>query len=269
VSAGTAGVSLVRSLFVGLVVLLGLVLPRSAFALEVPALRARVNDYANLLPADAEKRLEERLSAFEQKTGNQFAVLTIESLEGDPLEDFSIRVVESWKLGEKKQDNGLLLLVVKRDRKVRVETGYGLEGTIPDVVSSRVIRNVIAPAFRSGDYAGGIGQAMESLMTVASGGKLDLPETAARPQQQKRKRSFDPGILLFVIFLIPLLLPLFSRGRRFGRGGGGFYGGYYGGGIGGFGGGSFGGGGGGGFGGGGFGGGGGGGFGGGGASGDW
>jgi uncharacterized protein len=269
VSEGTAGVSLVRSLFVGLVVLLGLVLPeRSAFALEVPALRARVNDYANLLPADAENRLEERLAAFEQKTGNQFAVLTIESLEGDPLEDFSIRVVESWKLGEKKQDNGLLLLVVKRDRKVRVETGYGLEGTIPDVVSSRVIRNVIAPAFRSGDYAGGIGQALESLMTVASGGKLDLPETAARPQQQKRKRSFDPGILLFVIFLIPLLLPLFSRGRRFGRGGGGFYGGYYGGSIGGFGGGSFGGGG-GGFGGGGFGGGGGGGFGGGGASGDW
>jgi uncharacterized protein len=267
VSPGTAGVSLVRSLFVGLVVLLGLVLPvRSAFALEVPALRARVNDYANLLPADAEKRLEDRLSAFEQKTGNQFAVLTIESLEGDPLEDFSIRVVESWKLGEKKQDNGLLLLVVKRDRKVRVETGYGLEGSITDAVSSRVIRNVIAPAFRGGDYAGGIGQAMESLKTVASGGKLDLPEAAARPAQRQRKRGFDPGILLFVIFLIPLLLPLFSRGRRFGRGGGGFYGGYYGGG---FGGGSFGGGGGGGFGGGGFGGGGGGSFGGGGASGNW
>ena len=264
-NSGTAGLSLVRSLLVQLVVVLCLVVPaRTALALEVPALRARVNDYAELLPPDAEKRLEERLAAFEQQTGNQFAVLTIESLEGDPLEDFSIRVVESWKLGEKKQDNGLLLLVVKRDRKVRVETGYGLEGSVTDAVSSRVIRNVIAPAFRSGDYAGGIAQAMDSLMTVANGGKLDLPEQAARPQKRKQ-RKFDPGILLFVIFAIPFLLPLFARGRgrRFGRGGG-FYGGYYGGG---FGGGGFGGGGGGG----GFGGfgGGGGGFGGGGASGDW
>jgi len=271
VSASAAGLSLVRSLLVQLVIVLCWLVPaRTAFALDVPKLSARVNDYANLLPADAEKRLEDRLAAYEQASGSQFAVLTIESLEGDPLEDFSIRVVEQWKLGEKKQDNGLLLLVAKQDRKVRIETGYGLEGSITDAVSSRVIRNQIAPAFRSGDYAGGISSAMESLMTVASGGKLDLPERA-QAQPQRRKRSFDPGILLFVIFGIPFLLPLLARGRRSGRRGGGFYGGYYGGGFGGFGGGGGCGGGGGGFGGGGggFGGGGGGGFGGGGASGSW
>jgi uncharacterized protein len=268
VSHGSVELSRFRSFFATLTALVCLLFPaRVALALEVPAFRAHVNDYANVLPPDAEQALESRLAAYQKASGQQFVVLTIDSLEGDPLEDFSIRVVEKWKVGREKEDDGLLLLVVKGDRKVRVETGYGLEGTVTDAVSSRVIRNLVAPAFRKGDYAGGIGGAMEALMTVASGGKLDLP-AETRGAAPKRKRGFDPGILLFVIFGIPFLLPLLLRGRR--GGGSRFGGGYYGGGIGGFGG--FGGGGGGGFGGGGgggFGGGGGGGFGGGGASGDW
>src|SRR5262245_11249614 len=119
-----------RRLVAALAAALGLALvlwSRPVLALEPPALVARVNDLAELLPADSERSLEQMLADHERKTGHQFAVLTIPSLEGDPLEDFSIRTVEKWKLGHAKTDDGLLLLVVKNERKVRIEVGYGLE----------------------------------------------------------------------------------------------------------------------------------------------
>lgn len=241
-----------------LLVLSAVLVAAAAYALAVPPLQGRVVDLADLMPSDAEQRLSERLASYEQQTGHQFAVLTIPSLEGDPLEDFSIRVVEAWKLGKKKVDDGVLLLVVKNEHKARVEVGYGLEGSITDAQSARVIRNVLTPAFRSGDFAGGIDATMTQLMTLGAGGKLDLPAESERPPE----RRGNPAILILLFFGLPVLLPLLlgrhgpgGRGRFYG---GGFYGG-------GFGGGGFGGGGGGG---GGFSG-GGGGFGGGGASGSW
>jgi uncharacterized protein len=230
------------------------------YALDVPALTGRVVDQANVLSPEAEQRITSLLEAHERSSGQQFAVLTVPSLEGDSLEDFSIRVVESWKLGKKGKDDGLLLLVVPKDRKVRVEVGYGLEGDITDAVSARVIRERITPAFRQNDYAGGIESGLAALMQRSAGKVPDIPGApeAAPARQPKRGPSF--GVLLFlVLFVAPLLLPMLlgGRGRR-GRGGGFiFFGPGFGGG----------GGGGGGF-GGGFGG-GGGGFGGGGASGDW
>ncbi|HMJ10908.1 MAG TPA: TPM domain-containing protein, partial [Polyangiaceae bacterium] len=124
------------------------------WALEVPALTGRVVDRAEVLEPEAEQRISALLEAHEKASGQQFAVLTVPSLEGDALEDFSIRVVESWKLGKKAKDDGLLLLVVAKDRKVRIDVGYGLEGDITDAVSARVIREVITPAFRRSDYAG-------------------------------------------------------------------------------------------------------------------
>ena len=120
-------------------------------ALDVPALTGRVVDRADVLPPDAEQRITALLEAHERGSGQQFAVLTVPSLEDDPIEDFSIRVVEAWKLGKKGKDDGLLLLVVPKDRKVRVEVGYGLEGDVTDAVSARVIREVIQPAFRRND----------------------------------------------------------------------------------------------------------------------
>lgn len=245
-----------------------------ASAREVPPLRARVNDTAGMLSGAARDRLEQRLAAYERETGRQFAVLTIDTLEGDSLEDFSIRTVEAWKLGKKKVDDGLLLLVVRDDRKVRIEVGYGLEGVITDAFSSRVIREVITPAFRRGDYDGGVETALDVLMRAASDGKL--PELGSEPPQRGRPRGGGSifGLILFAIFfLLPLLGPLLflGRGRRHGAAAiGGILGGmgsYHRrrGSWGTFGGGGFGGGG---FGGGGFSG-GGGGFGGGGASGSW
>jgi len=146
----------------------------------VPALRARVTDLAQILTPDQTQRLEETLARYESETGHQIAVLTVPTLDGEPIESFSMRVVESWKLGSKGADNGVLLVVAPRERRVRIEVGYGLEGAIPDAIANRVIDEVIAPHFRAGDYAGGIGAAAEALMAAARGDALPVERRPAR-----------------------------------------------------------------------------------------
>ncbi|HKO47252.1 MAG TPA: TPM domain-containing protein [Polyangiaceae bacterium] len=252
-----------------------LALPAAAQERAVPPLTAHVNDTANLLSPSARAQLEQKLSDYERKNGRQFALLTIDSLEGDALESFSIRVVEAWKLGKKGKDDGLLLLVANREHKLRIEVGYGLEGSITDAFSARVIRNVLVPAMRAGNPAGGIDQAFALLMQKAAGEDVAAPEGVAE-QQPRRRHSSPFGWLVLLFFISPILIPLVLARMRGGGGrggpwgGGGWGGGGFGGG--GFGGGGFGGGGswgGGGGDGGGFSGGGGGSFGGGGASDSW
>ena len=232
-----------------------------ASALDIPPLRGRVNDYANLMTPGRAQSLEQRLGQFETETGHQIAVLTLPSLQGEDIEGFSIRVAESWKIGKKKFDNGAILIVAQNDRKLRIEVGYGLEGVLPDAIANRIINEVIVPRFRDGDFPGGIEAGVDAIVRVTKG--EPLPETA-------RKRKAAPASYIHLI--APLLLLVFfffsifsrwasptawnTRGRRGYYGPGGFFPG------GGFGGGGFGGGG------GGFSG-GGGGFGGGGASGGW
>ena len=232
----------------------------AALALEVPNLSAHVNDHAGLLGGGAQA-LEQKLASYEQNTGHQFALLTVPTLDGDPIEDFSIRAADKWKLGDKARDDGLLMIIAASDRKLRIEVGYGLEGEITDAFSAGVIREVIQPAFRAGRYAEGIDQAFELLMAKAQGEAVGAPRA---PRVQADRSSLVP----FVVFGIVVLIVM----SRFGGGGGGGRRRRRGGVLflpGGFGGGGFGGGGWGGGGGGGWGGGGGGGFGGGGASGDW
>lgn len=248
----------------GLALAIGLALA-PARALDVPPLRAHVNDQAGLLPSDRAAALEARLAAYEQRTGQQFALLTVPTLDGDSIEEFGIRVGEQWKLGHKGEDDGLILLIATNDRAMRIEVGYGLEGSVPDAIAARVIREVLAPAFRQGDFAGGIDSAFGALMHAASGGKEgDAPQPVHEPRAARRRAPAAFGFLPFLLFV---LFALLGGGRRgFRRRHGGFWigptiGGGFGGG--GFGGGGFGGGGGGGFRGGG------GGFGGGGASGSW
>ena len=239
-------------------------------ALDVPELRGYVNDYANLLSTSEQAALESQLAAYAQSSGHQFALLTVASLDGQDIAEFGIHVGEKWKLGKKKADDGLVLIIAANDHKMRIEVGYGLEGVIPDVVAARLIREVVAPAFRAGAFASGIGDAFVALMRQANG---EAPLPAAAPPPARRKQQGGIGALLSPVLLPLLLFGGFSllarRGGRRGRyyGGGPYIGGGGWGGGDGFGGG--GGWGGGGDGGGGFGGGGGGGFGGGGASGDW
>ncbi|HZJ38023.1 MAG TPA: TPM domain-containing protein, partial [Chthoniobacterales bacterium] len=112
-----------------------------ARALEVPPLRGRVNDYAGVMSQDQVRMLESQLAQFEQETGHQIAVLTIPTLDGEDIEGFSIRVAENWKIGKKGFDNGVILLVAVKDRKLRLEVGYGLEGVLPDAIADRIIRD--------------------------------------------------------------------------------------------------------------------------------
>jgi uncharacterized protein len=245
-----------------------LLAPATALALEPPPLSARVTDLAGLLSSAERARLEDKLAAYERESGHQFALLTLPSLDGDPIEDYSIRVVEKWQLGKKGKDDGLLLLIAKNDRKMRIEVGYGLEGSITDAVSARVIRGTLTPAFRSGDYGAGIERAFDVLMLTASGKAPAVSERDERKGPDVVGRIigfFIAGLILFP-FLALLAAVFFANGRS-GRPGGrstGIFfppsGGFGGGG---FGGGGFGGGGGGGFSGGG------GSFGGGGSSGSW
>jgi uncharacterized protein len=147
----------------------GAALVSPAAALEVPPLTGRIVDHAHLLPADRAAALSDELAAHEARTGNQVALLTLPSLEGEPLEEFTHRVASTWKLGRKGTDNGVLILVVPGDRKIRIEVGYGLEGTLTDVKSSRIIREEMAPRFRTGDFAGGITAGVRAVLGTIEG----------------------------------------------------------------------------------------------------
>jgi uncharacterized protein len=239
--------------FAALVVFLAL--PALAADKPVPFLSGRVVDEAGMIPEDARQRIEQKLAAFEQKTGDQVAVLTVNSLDGEPVEDYSMRVVETWKLGKKGKDNGVLFLVAKEDRKMRIEVGYGLEGDLTDLENGRILDNVVRPDFQKGDFGGGIEHGVDAILNALGGGAVPV----AAPQTEEDEGGSD--WFFYVVFAVILLILLSQGGRRRGPWGGG---GYWGGG-GGFGGGGFSGGGGGG---GGFSG-GGGSFGGGGASGSW
>ena len=167
----------------------------------MPPLTAHVNDTAHLLSPAAQQQLEQKLSDYEQKNGRQFALLTIDSLEGDALESFSIRVVEAWKLGKKGKDDGLLLLVANKEHKLRIEVGYGLEGDITDAFSARVIRNVLVPAMRAGNAAGGFDQAFDALDAEGAGEDVAAPQGAAdsraAPAQLEPVRLARAAVLHF------------------------------------------------------------------------
>ena len=169
-------------------------------ALEVPYLAGRVNDQANMLEDGFEAQLEERLRLLEEETGAQVAVLTILSLEGDPLEDFSMRVVETWKLGREDADNGVLILISRDERRMRIEVGYGLEGALTDAQSGRIIDHLMAPRFREGDFNGGVGAAVDAVSSAIRGEPVELPE------KRTETGGFNPASFIFLlIFGLPFI----------------------------------------------------------------
>ena len=209
-------------------------------ALQVPP-RADgyVTDRAGLLSPTAKENLEAALRTFDEKTSNQVVVATFPSLEGDSLEDFSMRLAEAWKSGQKRRDNGVSLLIFKNDRKIRIEVGYGLEGILTDALSGQIIRQVIAPYFRKGDYSGGILAGTDAIMKATQGEFKGLP-------QEDSSNVVWAWLFIFGVFaLFHFLACASSRltGKRrggyvgflpmgggFGGGGGGGFGGFSGGG---------------------------------------
>ena len=149
---------------------------------EVPPLKARVTDLTNTLSPPVREALEQRLAAFESAKGTQIAVLIVPTTQPEAIEQYSIRVVEQWKLGRKGVDDGVLLLVAKDDRKMRLEVGRGLEGAVPDAVAKRITADIIAPYFKLGDFASGIAMGVERLINVIEGEPLPEPAVESPPQ---------------------------------------------------------------------------------------
>lgn len=180
---------------------------------KLPELKTRVTDLAQILPAPDEARIEADLGAYEQATGHQFALVTMASLEGAAIEDFSIRLAEAWRLGDKARDDGLLLLIVPSEKRVRIEVGYGLEGVITDAVAARTIRNQIAPAFREGNYVRGVESALADLKARAQGEATGV----AGPRTKSQGERLITGLLR--LLPIGIFLLLFFLGGGGGRGG--------------------------------------------------
>ncbi len=168
-------------------------------ALEVPFLTGRVNDLADMLSSGVETRLDERLERLEATEGSQIAVLTIPSLEGEAIEAFSLRVAETWQLGREGADDGVLLLIARDDRKMRIEVGYGLEGAITDAYSRRILDEVLRPRFRAGDFDGGVERAVEVLAGLVEGDDLLPPPGEARGTAP---RGVPIGAFVFFLFMI-------------------------------------------------------------------
>lgn len=185
-------------------------------ALEVPK-RADgyVTDRAGLLSPGAKVDLETTLRSFEEKTSNQVVVATFPSLEGESLEDFSMRLAEAWKVGQKGRDNGAIFLIFKNDRKIRIEVGYGLEGVLTDALSGQIISQVVAPYFRRGDYSGGIVAGTDAIMKVTQGEFKGVTGKDAPSVSVRLMALFG----IFFLFLLSARLNSSQLGGRRGRGG--------------------------------------------------
>lgn len=181
-------------------------------ALEVPYLTGRVNDYAGMLDPEEESRVAARLEALEQANGAQVVVLTIPSLEGEVLEDYSLRVAETWGLGNEEVDNGLLFLIARDDRKLRLEVGYGLEGVIPDVLAGRILRNVVQPEFRAGRFAAGIEAAVETIATAIEGGDVSSLAQSSDSEEIPWPARLVMGGIFFLVVGTFSLIALASSG---------------------------------------------------------
>lgn len=176
----------------------------ASYALEIPEKPdSYVNDYISLLSRPAKTRLEEKLASFEKETSNQIVIATFKSLEGGSLEDFSIKLAEKWMIGSKKNDNGVILLIFKDDRKVRIEVGYGLEGALPDATARMIIESEIVPQFRSGNYDAGIENAVEAISQATRGEYKGSGRDSTDDFMEKNGWIFY--LFLVIYYFIPIL----------------------------------------------------------------
>lgn len=175
-------------------------LPVSAADVAVPALRARVTDVTGTLPPPVVAELEQRLAAFEKEKGAQVAVLMVASTQPESIEEYAVRAFEQWKLGRKGIDDGVLLVIAKNDRKLRIEVGYGLEGALNDATAKRIISETIVPRFKQGDFAGGVSAGVARILGVVSGEAL--PPPAAGPPGGSSLPWFDPVWLVTAAILV-------------------------------------------------------------------
>ena len=188
-------------------ILLFCCLPVAAYSFDVPRLQGYVNDYAGMIGSSAKSKIEEGLKAFEQSDSTQLVILTIPSLEGENIEEFSIKVAEAWKIGQQQKDNGILLVVSKQERKIRVEVGRGLEGRLTDLMAGRIIDQVIKPRFKQGDFDAGFIAGASALISATRG------EFKAEQRPIQRRQKGFPPFLTFLLFLGIFVLIIGSLSR--------------------------------------------------------
>jgi uncharacterized protein len=184
-----------------------LCLSAAAYGLDVPRLQGYINDYAGMISPSTKSRIEEELKAFEGSDSTQIVILTISSLDGESIEEFGIKVADAWKIGQQGKDNGILFIVSKQERKIRIEVGRGLEGKLTDLMAGRIIDQVIKPRFKQGDFDGGFIAGISALVG-ATRGEFRVEE---RPLQ-RRQKGFPPFLTFLLFFgIFTLVLGSISR----------------------------------------------------------
>jgi uncharacterized protein len=204
-------------------------------AIDVPPLKGRVNDYTGMLSSYTTQQLESILRDLEQTDSTQLVVLIIPSLEGEVLEEFSLKVAEQWKIGQKDFDNGAVLLIAKKERDIRIEVGYGLEGSLTDLMAGRIIRDVMVPQFRAGNFDQGILSGVQAMIGVVRN-EYQAPEKIPT-RRGPRVKGTNPFFIVFIVFAF--IISMLGKLRRvFGHGhsqrsdsGAGWFGGSSGGGF--------------------------------------
>jgi uncharacterized protein len=177
----------------------------AAFALTFPPLTGRIVDQANIIPAETRNAIEPKLVELEAKSGIQLVVATVTSLESQEIESYANELFRNWKLGEKTNNNGVLLLVAPNERRVRVEVGYGLEGTLTDALAKVIIANAIAPRFKAGDFGGGISRGVDDIITVLT---TDASEWQKRPSLRLDSQHTSDPVKWFIVALLIALVTL-------------------------------------------------------------
>ena len=181
--------------------------------IAVPKLAARVTDLTGTLTVPEREAIEAKARDFEARKGSQVAVLIVPSIGPETIEEFAGRVTDEWKLGRKGVDDGALLLVAKQERKMRIHSGRGVQGTLTDALSKRIVADIVAPRFRNGDFAGGIEAGVDAIMKAIEGEELPLP--APKTQRKVDTVSSYSNLLFLGFFLVPVV-GMFLRGI-FGR----------------------------------------------------
>ena len=169
--------------------------------IAIPPLKSRVTDLTHTLSTQESSQLEQQLAQFEASNGSQIALLIVPSTQPETIEQYAIRVVDAWKLGRKGVDDGVLLLVAKNDRALRIEVGYGLEGILPDAVAKRIIEETIVPAFRQDDFFGGLQAGVNQIIRVIQGESLPPP------------KKVSPGLNVILENSIPILVVFLVLGK--------------------------------------------------------
>ncbi|GHE80892.1 hypothetical protein GCM10019059_43730 [Camelimonas fluminis] len=182
---------------------------------QFPRLTGRVVDAAHILDAATRERISARLAAYEAKTSDQVVVATVPSLDGLPIEDYANRLFRQWGLGTREKNNGALLLVAPRERKVRIEVGYGVEGGLTDAIASVIINSAIIPKFRQGDFSGGVEAGANAVVDVLTG---DAGTWSRRAEARAEERG--PSIMAVIFYVILLLIFIRIMSRMAGGGGG-------------------------------------------------